>query len=621
MKAHHVTPQSTGWTLAEWQAAYRLHGAQPADLLGRLIDSLDPADPAWICRAGNERLQAQLADLARQLAQAGCDLARLPLYGVPFAVKDNIDAAGWPTTAACPAFARVALQDAEVVRRLRAAGAILIGKTNLDQFATGLVGTRSPHGAVPNTFNPDYISGGSSSGSASVVARGVVPFALGTDTAGSGRVPAGLNNIVGLKPTKGWLSTRGVVPACRTLDCVSIFALTVDDADDVATLTGGYDPQDPYSRPAPPMPARLAQQPRLAIPAHPEFFGDAHAQAAYEASLQALRDMDATLEPIDFSAFRELADLLYQGPWVAERYTTIRDLLERDPDAIDPVVRRVVEQATRYSAVDAFEAEYRRAALARTIQQKLADFDAMVVPTAPSAYTIAQLRADPVALNTRLGTYTNFANLADLSALALPGGLRADGLPCGITLIGLAWHDRALADFGRRWQATQSATLGATGRSRPASDGKAELAGGPAPAAPAVQVAVVGAHLSGMPLNHQLTSRGARFIEATHSAPVYRLYALADCTPPKPGLARAADGTAIALEVWELSPAAFGEFVAEIPAPLGIGTLQLADGRSVKGFICEPCGIAGASDITEFGGWRAYLRHLQDTAVLQGEKT
>ncbi|MBV7484730.1 allophanate hydrolase [Bordetella sp. BOR01] len=616
MKAHDVINQSQGWTLAEWQAAYRQHGAQPADLLGRLVDSLDPADPAWICRADATRLQAQLADLAQLRSQAGADLTRLPLYGVPFAIKDNIDAAGWPTTAACPAFSYVAQQDAEVVRRLRAAGAVLIGKTNLDQFATGLVGTRSPHGAVPNTFDPAYISGGSSSGSASVVARGLAVFALGTDTAGSGRVPAGLNNIVGLKPTKGWLSTRGVVPACRTQDCVSIFALTVDDADSVATVAGGYDTQDPYSRPMPAMPAHLARQPRLAIPAQPEFFGDAQAQAAYDASLRALRELGATLEPIDFTAFRELADLLYQGPWVAERYAAVRALHERDPDALDPVVRGIVEQAARYSAVDTFEAEYRRAELARIIQQTLQGFDAMVVPTSPSIYTIAQLRADPLALNTRLGTYTNFANLADLSALALPGGLRADGLPCGITLIGLAWQDRALAEFGRRWEAAQTTKLGATARARPA---------GGTPSAPAgngqtVLVAVVGAHLRGMPLNHQLSSRGARFIEATHSATAYRLYALANSTPPKPGMVRVADGAAIALELWELSSAAFGEFVAEIPAPLGIGTLELADGRRVKGFICEPCGIAGARDITEFGGWRAYLRHLQGTEAHQGEK-
>ncbi|CAM3970355.1 allophanate hydrolase [Bordetella muralis] len=613
MDPNAVIDQPKGWTLAEWQAAYRIHGARPAELLDKLIADLDPADPAWICCADSVRLNTQLDALAQRLAAVNGDLTRLPLYGVPFAIKDNIDAAGWPTTAACPAYAYTASEDAEIVRRLRAAGAILIGKTNLDQFATGLVGTRSPHGAVPNTFDAAYVSGGSSSGSASVVARGLAVFSLGTDTAGSGRVPAGFNNIVGLKPTKGWFSTRGVVPACRTLDCVSIFALTVDDADSIATIAGGYDTQDPYSRPAPAMPAHLARQPRLAIPAQLEFYGDAHAQTAYEEALQALRDMGATLEPIDYSAFRELAELLYQGPWVAERYAAIRELYERAPDEIDPVVRSIIGQAARYSAVDTFEAEYRRAALTRVIQQALSGFDALVVPTAPSIYTIAQLREDPIALNTRLGTYTNFTNLADLSALAVPAGLRADGLPCGITLIGLAWQDRILAELGRRWEYRQSGTLGATGRFK--SKDAPAAASAPTGAPQTVTVAVVGAHLRGMPLNHQLTSRHARFVEATHSAPTYRLYALANSTPAKPGMARVSDGAAIALEIWELSHTAFGEFVAEIPAPLGIGTLELADGRLVKGFICEPCGIAGARDITEFGGWRAYLDHLKNTAT------
>lgn len=608
MNAAATQKSPAGWTIAQWQSAYR-DGAQPEALLAGYAavgDASDNAgDNAWIRRVDRAQLDEQLDGLRLLLAAAGGDLSRLPLYGVPFAIKDNIDAAGWPTTAACPEFAYTAREDATVVRRLRAAGAILIGKTNLDQFATGLVGTRSPHGAVANTFNPDYVSGGSSSGSASVVARGIAAFSLGTDTAGSGRVPAGFNNIVGLKPTKGWLSTAGVVPACRTLDCVSIFALTVDDAEKVAAVAGGYDDADPYSRR---MPAGASlpwpKTPRLAVPASLEFFGDAQAAAVFEDAVRALRADGAQVEPIDFGPFNELAALLYQGPWVAERFAAVQDLWKENPDAINPVVRGIVEQAANYSALDAFEAEYRRAELTRQIHRALEGFDALVVPTSPSIYTIAQLEADPVTLNSRLGVYTNFANLADLSALAVPAGMRADGLPSGITLIGLAWQDRALAQFGRQWQARRGLPLGATGEPLPS------IATDTAPSADTVRVAVVGAHLTGMPLNHQLTSRHAVFVEKTATAGDYRLYALANTTPPKPGLVKMESGAAIEVELWDVPVTAFGAFVAEIPAPLGIGTLELADGRLVKGFICEPRGLDGARDITAFGGWRAYLASL-----------
>lgn len=604
-----------GWTIAQWQAAYRDTGAQPDVLLADYAAPQDsgPDDNAWIRRVDRATLDEQLDGLRLMLAAVGGDLTRLPLYGVPFAIKDNIDAAGWPTTAACPEFAYTPGEDATVVQRLRAAGAILIGKTNLDQFATGLVGTRSPHGAVANTFNPDYVSGGSSSGSASVVARGIAAFSLGTDTAGSGRVPAGFNNIVGLKPTRGWLSTAGVVPACRSLDCVSIFALTVADAELVAEVAGGYDERDPYSRA---MPAGAAlpwpRAPRLAVPATLEFFGDAQAAAVFEDAVRALKETGAQVEAIDFTPFNELAALLYQGPWVAERFAAVQALWETNPDAIHPVVRGIVEQAANYSALDAFKAEYRRAELTRQIHQALAGFDALVVPTSPSIYTIAQLQADPVTLNSRLGVYTNFANLADLSALALPAGMRVDGLPSGITLIGLAWQDRALARFGRLWQAQRGLPLGATGAPLPAAlNAGLDMASAPKDT---VRVAVVGAHLTGMPLNHQLTSRHAVLVEQTRTAGDYRLYALANTTPPKPGLVKSESGAPIEVELWDVPVTAFGAFVAEIPAPLGIGTLELQDGRLVKGFICEPRGLDGARDITAFGGWRAYLASLNATA-------
>ena len=536
-------------TLREWRAGLRSSKpgrAAYAPFLARPKHS----DNAWITLLDDEKLRAQLEALDERLALAGGDVARLPLYGVPFAVKDIIDVAGWPTTAACPAYSYVAECDAAVVARLRAAGAIVVGKTNLDQFATGLVGTRSPHGAVANSFKPEYVSGGSSSGSASVVARGLVPFSLGSDTAGSGRVPAAFNNIVGLKPTRGWLSTSGVVPACRTLDCVSVFALTVEDAEQVASIAGGFDATDPYSRRSLPDPtARFPAAPRFAVPATLNFFGDELAEAAFRAAVQRLRTLNVALLEIDFAPFAELAALLYQGPWVAERYLTMERLLHTDPDAVNPVVRQIANGAARFSAADAFKAEYRRAELAREIDRILSEVDALVVPTTPTIYTIAAVQNDPLTLNTRLGTYTNFTNLADLAALALPADFRSDGLPAGITLIARAGRDHALAAYGKRWQRATGLSLGATGRA--AEEGLGADATVVEPLR-AVRIAVVGAHLTGLPLNHQLTTRGARFVERCRTAACYRLFALPNTTPPKPGLARHEQGQSIEVELWDL---------------------------------------------------------------------
>ncbi|MBL8266441.1 allophanate hydrolase [Steroidobacter sp.] len=647
-----TAPVRTAWTLADWRAAYRSGQLQLSDVYSSV--AVDPPDTAWITRVDEAKLHTQLQSLAARLASLGGDLSRLPLYGIPFAAKDNIDAAGWLTTAACPAFGYTAREDATVIRRLREAGAILVGKTNLDQFATGLVGTRSPYGAVSNAFRSEYISGGSSAGSASVVARGLVPFSLGTDTAGSGRVPASFNNIVGLKPTRGWLSTTGVVPACRTLDCVSVFALTVEDAEEIAGIAGGYDASDAYSRPFPTTVTGAATL-RLAVPDKLEFFGDAQAQAAFAAAVESWRSLGASITAIDFSPFSELAALLYEGPWVAERYAVAESLLERDPTAFQPVLLSILANASKFTAVDAFNYEYRRAALARRIDESLQGFTALLVPTTPSIYTIAQVTEKPIELNSRLGTYTNFTNLADLSALALPAGFRDDGLPAGITLLAPAWQDARLADLGKRWQRHASLPLGATSRSlssiaqetKPAATKLRETAlanlnaatavtterlavvgtrineaiaaatehsrtvgANPAGAA-TVRLAVVGAHLSGMPLNHQLTSRDAVFVERCRTAATYQLYALANTTPPKPGLVKAAAGAPIEVELWDVPLERFGSFGAEIPAPLGIGSLELEDGRVVKGFICEPIGLQGARDITAFGGWRAYLASLK----------
>ncbi|PTU74046.1 allophanate hydrolase [Pseudomonas mangrovi] len=595
---------ATGWTLHDWQQAYRTAAFTP-EILFELLAGLSIEDPAWISLASAEQLREQLDALEQRRAAVEGDLARLPLYGVPFAIKDNIDAAGWQTTAACPEFAYLAERDATTVAQLRAAGAVLLGKTNLDQFATGLVGTRSPYGVVPNAFDPAYVSGGSSSGSASVVARGLVPFALGTDTAGSGRVPAAFNNIVGLKPTRGWLSTSGLVPACRTLDCISVFALTVDDAACIAELAGGYDASDAYSRRNPrSAPVGIGAAPRLAVPDSLEFFGDEQNRAVFERALEQFRQMGAELVSIDFSPFRELAAQLYQGSWVAERTSVLVDLLERSPEAIHPVVREIVRNGFNYDACDAYQAEYLRAELSRRINLLLEDFDALLVPTSPTLRRIEEMHAEPILFNAQFGTYTNFTNLADLSALALPAGFRDDGLPAGLTLIAPAWHDQALASLGRRWQAGQRLALGATGRFL-AQDGPAAV-GAPAPGC--VRLAVVGAHLTGMPLNFQLGSRDAVLVEQTLTAPRYSLHALAGSVPPKPGLVREGEGGAsIIVELWDIPLARFGEFVAEIPPPLGIGNLELVDGRWVKGFICEPWALSSAQDITAFGGWRAYI--------------
>lgn len=589
------------WTLGEWQQAYR-DGASPRDLLSTLLAALDIKDPAWISLVSPSGLERRLAALEELRATSG--LPALPLYGIPFAVKDNIDTAGLPTTCACPAFSHEAAANATVVEKLLAAGAVMIGKTNLDQFATGLVGTRSPYGAVANTFNADYISGGSSSGSAVVVARGLLPFSLGTDTAGSGRVPAGLNNIVGLKPTVGLFSTNGVVPACRTLDCVSLFTLTVDDADYLRRIIAGYDDSDPYSRHAAVTTATLPAKPVFGIPAEPQFFGDEESRKAWSWSLEHLAAMGATLVPVDFAALHEVAALLYEGPWVAERFAAIEEILDTNPEALNPVVRRIIDRARSMSAVDAFRGEYRRAELALAAQKIMAGVDALVVPTAPGIYTQAQIEAEPVKLNTQLGTYTNFVNLMDWCALALPAGMRADNLPFGITLIGPAWKDAALADFGKRWQAATALPLGATGRAF----SSAKLQELTPDLSNTITVAVVGAHLSGMPLNTQLIERGAVLLESTKTAAKYKFFALPGTVPPKPGLLRVAEkGSAIVVELWAMPVEHFGSFVGLIPSPLGIGTLETEDGRQVKGFICEPWALDGAQDITEFGGWRAFM--------------
>ena len=596
-------------TVAEIVAAHRAGTVSPAQTVARSFQRIrNHNDPAIFISLRDEK-QA----LAEAEALATKDAMRLPLYGIPVAVKDNIDVAGLPTTAACPAFAYSPSRDATAVARLRAAGAIIIGKTNLDQFATGLVGVRSPYGIPNNPMRADLIPGGSSSGSAVAVSAGLVPLALGTDTAGSGRVPAMLNNIVGLKPSLGLISTTGVVPACRTLDCVSVFSLGVDDAMTALAAMAGADRADPYSRNRPL--AQISAFPgnlRLGVPRSGQliFFGDKASEIAYGEALKRWTALGATLVEFDLEPFYETARLLYEGPWVAERYLVIRDLLASSPEAIHPVTREITVAGARLSAADTFAALYRLQALRKIAERAFAGIDALVLPTAPTAYSTAQVLANPIELNSRLGTYTNFVNLLDLCGLALPAAIRADDIPFGITLLAPAGQDAQLASIGRVFHADTKLNMGARNLPQPP---LATLAVGVS--GDEIAIAVVGAHLSGMALNGELKSLGGRLLEATRTAPDYNLYAL-PTTPPKPGMLRieAGTGSSIELEIWALPAAAFGKFVAAIPPPLSIGTVRLADGRSVKGFIVEPADIRGARDISAFNGWRAFMAEAAATA-------
>jgi allophanate hydrolase len=545
-------------------------------------------------------------------AQAIAGASTGALAGLRFAVKDNIDVGGWPTTAACPTFAYTPEHHASVVRRLLEAGASVAGKTNLDQFACGLSGTRSPYGAVPNAINPLYVSGGSSSGSAYVVATGQVDFALGTDTAGSGRVPAGLNNIVGLKPSRGLISARGVVPAAQAVDCVSIFAPTVAGAARVLAAAMGHDPNDPYSRQLEMATAPLGARFRFGVPATLEFFGDEAARLAFDGALAQLQGMGGEAVPLDFAPLSACAEMLYGSALVAQRLEAIRDFFDaHEAEVIEPV-RSIIASGRSYSASDLVAAQTRLAALGQQAQALWQGVDLLVVPTAPTHHTIAHMQADPVVLNRQLGAYTNFVNLLDYAALSVPASIRPDGLPFGITLIGRCGSDWQLAELGQRFHHATGLTQGATGLPLPTPQPIPGLK-----SAPTVRVAVVGAHLSGMPLNGQLTERGATLAERTHTAAQYRLYALPGTTPPKPGLLRVSPGLGkrIEVEVWDMPLAHYGSFVALVPQPLSIGTLTLADGNQVQGFLCEPLALEGATDITHLGGWRAYIASLSATPV------
>jgi allophanate hydrolase len=594
------------FTLPALRAAYA-SGVRPRDVIEEVLARLE--------KIGDPGIFIHLRDRADLMAEAealGPNDPNKPLWGIPFAVKDNIDVAGIPTTAACPAYAYTPEQDAFVVARLRAAGGLMIGKTNLDQFATGLVGLRTPYGPPLNSLDPEIVPGGSSGGSGVVVGHGAVCFSLGTDTAGSGRVPAALNNIVGLKPTLGTLSASGVVPACRTLDTVSIFALTVEDAYSAFEAARGFDPADAYSRDFEAEPLHgIAPGLRIGIPdaASAEFFGDTAQQAAFARDVDRLSAAGAQIVPVDFAPLYAIAAMLYQGAWVAERHTVIADLLSRDPDAVFPVTRQIVSAAESMSADDAFLGIYRLAELKREAAPMLDALDLLCVPTIPTFATVAELEADPVGPNNRLGTYTNFVNLMDMCGIAVPTAPRSDGRPCSVTLLAPAGKDALAASVALTFEADVDRTMGATDHPLPAPSVL------PAMASDRIEIAVCGAHMSGLPLNGELTRLGATFLRADTTAAKYRFYALAGGPPFRPGLLRSGGpgAAAIALEIWSLPKAAMGTFLAGIPAPLAIGSVEISDGSLVKGFLCEASGVEGAREITDLGSWRVFLdQHMAE---------
>lgn len=592
-------------SLAALKAAYSSGSITPTVLLHRLREAAEATSDynAWIHLLSEQELDGFLTKLKGKSADD------LPLYGVPFAIKDNIDLAGIPTTAACEEFKYVPEVSAFVVQQLLNAGAIPLGKTNLDQFATGLVGVRSPYGEGKNVFNSDYVSGGSSAGSAIATGLGLVSFALGTDTAGSGRVPAAFNNLVGYKPTRGLLSNTGVVPACKSLDCVSVFTWNTDDAALIHDIVSQYDSTDCYARGNTALNRaryytnQLPEKFRFAVPDTLTFFGNTEAEEIFKRSLNELKALGGEAVEINFQPFIDAAKLLYEGPWVAERWLATEQVSR---DAMLPVIRTIVEGAEGKTAADAFNAQYQLQAYKKLCDAALADVEFLLIPTAPTAFTRAQLEQEPIKNNSILGTYTNFVNLLDYSAMAVPTGKLSSGVHWGVTFVGQAFEDIRLLGFAGALHKRMMQTSGATEFSLPTLQQTLSPAN-----TKNVSVVVCGAHLTGMPLNWQLTERSARLVSQTRSSAKYQLYALPD--GKRPAMVRNDnDGKAIEVEVWAMPVENFGSFVAGIPAPLGIGKVELENGEILPGFVCEHGGIQDAADITEFGGWRAWLAHLVD---------
>ncbi|SIT72886.1 allophanate hydrolase [Ectothiorhodosinus mongolicus] len=601
-------PRTKPISISQLREGYRSGRITPRQFILSCVARIreTQGNPIWIRILSDEELIPYLD----QLESRGQE--DLPLYGIPFAIKDNIDLAGIPTTVACPEFAYTPTESAFVVEQLIAAGAIPMGKTNLDQFATGLVGTRSPFGACANPFNAEFIAGGSSSGSAVAVAFGMVSFALGTDTAGSGRVPAALNNIIGYKPTRGLLSNRGVVPACRSLDTISIFALNIDDARLVHQCAAQWDSQDSYSR----LPAhRTPWEPPLGDrftfgvpPRHQwQFFDDNGCDALFEQSIAALESLGGEAVELDLSPFFAAAKLLYDGPWIAERYLAIQSFIESRPEALLPVTRDIINQGKHYSALDVFHAQYELEDLRRHSASVFTELDFVLTPTIGGAVRLSEVYENPIQQNDRLGQYNNFANLLDLCAVTVPVGFNSHGLSFGVNLFSSALRDgqvlqvadglhRLLAKrFGVGYEACWEAPQARVDSSA------------------WVRVIVCGAHMSGLPLNAQLTERGGRLERKTKTAAQYKLYVIKGRDLDRPGLLQVAEGgCSISVEVWNLPISCFGSFVAQIKKPLGIGSVALDDGSVYPGFLCESYATEGSQEISHLGGWREYLSFTND---------
>lgn len=601
--------------------AYENQNLSPSQLIEEVLRRIDDAgdDHVWISRVPIESLKRRVKEL-EELPKS--KISEMPLYGIPFAVKDNIDIAGLATTAGCPEFSYEPEATAHAVKNLLEAGAILIGKTNLDQFATGLVGTRSPYGISRNPFDSRYIPGGSSSGSAVAVSSGLVSFALGTDTAGSGRVPAAFTNIVGLKPYSELVSTHGVVPACRSLDCVCIFSLTCEDSWDIFQVLN-VDHEHKLSLNRENIKKKngnsarnLANGLRVGVPRHEDrkFFDNSEAEALFSDALENFAQLGCELLELEFRPFMEIAKLLYEGPWIAERLVAIQDFYEKNAEAILPETREIIGTAKNFDAADTFRAMYQLEELRVTCQSVWQDIDVIVVPTTGTIYTIEDVLNDPIKLNSNLGYYTNFVNLLNLSALAVPNGFQSNGLPQGITLMAPPFQEDLLCAVGAQFQKHRDLPLGATSAGVPNSG----IIFDPRSSDPQeLNLVVVGSHLSGEPLNHQLIELNARLVRSVRTSPEYRLFALPDANPPKPGMLRVGPegGEPIDAEVWALSKTAFATFVANVPSPLVIGTVWLDDGTHEKGFLCEHASLSDAEDITHFGGWRGYRASLGEISA------